>query len=134
MKRLSILDIPASGGPTCRMCKHYRDTSTPDSYDDPGSESWDCENWGGIPEDQQDGVDEQDANTARQCPCFEINPGWNTPEREAPIEFIEPTEAQQQKWTYQDAVDRGWIDPETGELTDEFFQASDEAYDMSRGK
>ena len=132
-KRSSILDIaPAPQNRTCQMCKHFSSYSIPATFEDPGDEGWDCNEWGGIPEDQQDDVEDGNVEAARECPRFEYNPNWNRPEREEPVSFREPTEAEQQAWAYQDAVANGWVDPETGEPTDEFFRASDEAYDASR--
>lgn len=133
MTRPSILDIaPAQVDRTCQMCKHFSSYSFPATFEDPGEEGWECGKWDAVPADRQDEIEDGDTDAAKACPCFEYNPNWNRPEREEPVSFREPTEDERQAWAYQEAVANNWVDPETGEPTDAFFQASDEAYDRNR--
>lgn len=42
-------------------------------------------------------------------------------------------DAMAESFAHQQAIERGWIDPVTGEPTDAYFRASDFAYDAARG-
>lgn len=126
---------------SCWNCIHCHSWSYPDTREDPGDSGWECQSGdeNGAIKALEEKYGHQLESTAvisiaSECPKY----SYQTPETDyEPDELM--TEAQlaelraiSEANDLQHCIDMGWYDVRTKEFTDEYYRASDRAYDASR--